>query len=150
MRLFIDGDAFPNLLKPIVLRSIQRLQIPTTVIANKRVSIGNTKELEYVIVDQGADEADHEIVERCQSGDLVITADIPLADRVIAKGAHAIDHRGELYSTENIKQYLAIRNLMESIRESGEMTKGPKAFGSKDAHAFANQFNAFLAKHYRS
>ena len=150
MRLFIDGDAFPNLLKPIVLRSIQRLQIPTTVMANKRVSIGNTKELEYVIVDQGADEADHEIVERCQSGDLVITADIPLADRVIAKGAHAIDHRGELYSTENIKQYLAIRNLMESIRESGEMTKGPKAFGSKDAHAFANQFNAFLAKHYRS
>ncbi len=150
MRLFIDGDAFPNLLKPIILRSIQRLQIPTTVIANKRVSIGNTKEIEYVIVDQGADEADHEIVERCQSGDLVITADIPLADRVIAKGAHAIDHRGELYSTENIKQYLAIRNLMESIRESGEMTKGPKAFGSKDAHAFANQFNAFLAKHYRS
>ncbi len=150
MRLFIDGDAFPNLLKPIILRSIQRLQIPTTVIANKRVSIGNTKEIEYVIVDQGADEADHEIVERCQSGDLVITADIPLADRVIAKGAHAIDHRGELYSTENIKQYLAIRNLMESIRESGEMTKGPKAFGSKDAHAFANQFNAFLTKHYRS
>jgi len=150
VRLFIDGDAFPNLLKPIVLRSIQRLQIPTMVIANKRVSIGNTKEIEYVIVDQGADEADHEIVERCQSGDLVITADIPLADRVIAKGAHAIDHRGELYSTENIKQYLAIRNLMESIRESGEMTKGPKAFGSKDAHAFANQFNAFLAKHYRS
>ncbi len=150
MRLFIDGDAFPNLLKPIILRSIQRLQIPTTVIANKRVSIGNTKEIEYVIVNQGADEADHEIVERCQSGDLVITADIPLADRVIAKGAHAIDHRGELYSTENIKQYLAIRNLMESIRESGEMTKGPKAFGSKDAHAFANQFNAFLAKHYRS
>ncbi len=150
MRLFIDGDAFPNLLKPIVLRSIQRLQIPTTVIANKRVSIGQADEIEYVVVDQGADVADHEIVERCQSGDLVITADIPLADRVIAKGAHAIDHRGELYTTENIKQYLAIRNLMESIRESGEMTKGPKAFGSKDAHAFANQFNAFLAKHYRS
>ncbi len=147
MRLFIDGDAFPNLLKPIVLRSIQRLQIPTTVVANKRVSIGDAKEIEYIIVDQGTDEADHEIVERCLSGDLVITADIPLADRIIAKGAHAIDHRGELYTTENIKQYLAIRNLMESIRESGEMTKGPKAFGSKDAHAFANQFNAFLAKH---
>ncbi len=149
MRLFIDGDAFPNLLKPIVLRSIQRLQIPTTVIANKRVSIGQADEIEYVVVDQGADVADHEIVECCQSGDLIITADIPLADRVIAKGAHAIDHRGELYTTENIKQYLAIRNLMESIRESGEMTKGPKAFGNKDAHAFANQFNAFLAKHYR-
>jgi len=149
VKLFIDGDAFPNLLKPIVLRSIQRLHIPTTVIANKRVSIGDAKEIEYIIVDQGADEADHQIVARCESGDLVITADIPLADRVISKDAHAIDHRGELYTKENIKQYLAIRNLMESIRESGEMTRGPKAFDSKDAHAFANQFNAFLSKHFK-
>jgi uncharacterized protein YaiI (UPF0178 family) len=98
-------------------------------------------------VDQGADEADHHIVERCTEGDLVITADIPLADRIISKNAHAIDHRGELYSVDNIKQYLAMRNLMESIRESGEMTGGPKAFGTKDAHAFANQLNAFLTKY---
>ena len=111
-----------------------------------KITIGTSKHIEYIIVDQGADEADHHIVEMCQAGDLVITADIPLADRIITKEAHAIDHRGELYSTENIKQYLATRNLMESIRESGEMTKGPKAFGTKDAHAFANQFNAFLAK----
>jgi len=144
--LFIDGDAFPNLLKPIVLRSIERLGVPTKVIANKKITIGASKHIEYIIVDQGADEADHHIVEMCQAGDLVITADIPLADRIITKEAHAIDHRGELYSAENIKQYLAMRNLMESIRESGEMTKGPKAFGTKDAHAFANQFNAFLAK----
>jgi uncharacterized protein YaiI (UPF0178 family) len=78
--------------------------------------------------------------------DLVITADIPLADRVISKNAHAIDHRGELYSKDNIKQYLAMRNLMDKIRESGEITKGPKPFSSKDAHNFANQFNSFLAK----
>jgi uncharacterized protein YaiI (UPF0178 family) len=146
--LFIDGDAFPNLLKPIVFRSIERLSIPTKVIANKKITIGNSKHIEYIIVDQGADEADHYIVELCKKDDLVITADIPLADRIISKQAHAIDHRGELYSTENIKQYLAMRNLMESIRESGEMTSGPKAFGQKDAHAFANQFNAFLAKYY--
>jgi uncharacterized protein YaiI (UPF0178 family) len=146
--LFIDGDAFPNLLKPIVLRSIERLQIPTKVIANKKIHIGRSSYIDYIIVDQGADEADHRIVEMCQPGDLVITADIPLADRIITQEAHAIDHRGELYSTENIKQYLAMRNLMESIRESGEMTKGPKAFGTKDAHAFANQFNAFLAKYF--
>ena len=146
MTLFIDGDAFPNLLKPIVLRSIERLGVPTKVIANKKITIGASKHIEYIIVDQGADEADHHIVEMCQAGDLVITADISLADRIITKEAHAIDHRGELYSTENIKQYLAMRNLMESIRESGEMTKGPKAFGTKDTHAFANQFNAFLAK----
>ncbi len=147
MTLFIDGDAFPNLLKPIVLRSIERLSLPTKVIANKKITIGKSKHIEYIIVDQGADEADHRIVELCEEGDLVITADIPLADRIITKNAHAIDHRGELYSRENIKQYLAMRDLMESIRESGEMTGGPKAFGQKDAHAFANQFNAFLAKH---
>lgn len=146
MTLFIDGDAFPNLLKPIVLRSIERLSLPTKVIANKKIHIGKSKYIEYIIVDQGADEADHFIVELCKENDLVITADIPLADRIIAKNAHAIDHRGELYSVDNIKQYLAMRNLMESIRESGEMTGGPKPFGQKDAHAFANQFNAFLAK----
>ena len=148
MTLFIDGDAFPNLLKPIVLRSIERLSLPTKVIANKKIHIGKSKYIEYIVVAQGADEADHHIVELCAEGDLVITADIPLADRIISKNAHAIDHRGELYSVDNIKQYLAMRNLMESIRESGEMTGGPKAFGQKDAHAFANQLNAFLTKHY--
>jgi len=146
MILFIDGDAFPNLLKPIVLRSIERLKIATKVVANKKINIGKSSYIEYIIVPQGADEADHLIVSLCKKGDLVITADIPLADRIISKEAHAIDHRGELYSKDNIKQYLAMRNLMESIRESGEMTKGPKAFGQKDAHAFANQFNAFLSK----
>jgi len=149
MRLFIDGDAFPNLLKPIILRSIERLSISTKVIANKKIHLGTSKHIEYIIVDQGADEADNHIVELCDVGDLIITADIPLADRIISKHAHAIDHRGELYSVDNIKQYLAMRNLMESIRESGEMTSGPKAFGQKDAHAFANQLNAFLAKHYK-
>jgi len=146
IKLLIDGDAFPNLLKPIVLRSIKRLSIPTKVVANKKINIGKSKHIEYIVVAQGADEADHHIVELCSEGDLVITADIPLADRIISIGAHAIDHRGELYSTENIKQYLAMRNLMESIRESGEMTGGPKPFGTKDAHSFANQFNAFLSK----
>jgi uncharacterized protein YaiI (UPF0178 family) len=150
MKLFIDGDAFPNLLKPIVLRSIERLAIPTKVIANKKIHIGNSKHIEYIVVDLGADEADHHIVELCKAGDLVITADIPLADRIISKNAHAIDHRGELYNVNNIKQYLAMRNLMESIRESGEMTSGPKAFGNKDAHAFANQLNSFLAKYIPS
>jgi len=149
MTLFIDGDAFPNLLKPIVLRSIERLGLSTKVIANKKINIGHSKHIEYIIVDQGADEADHHIVKLCSKGDLVITADIPLADRIISKSAHAIDHRGELYSIDNIKQYLAMRNLMESIRESGEVTSGPKAFGEKDAHAFANQLNAFLTKYLK-
>jgi len=146
LKLFVDADAFPNLLKPILLRSIERLRIETYVVSNKKVSIGKSSYVQYIIVDAGADEADHKIVEMVEAGDLVITADIPLADRVITKEAHAIDHRGELYSVNNIKQYLAMRNLMDKIRESGEMTKGPKPFGAKDAHLFANQLNSFLSR----
>jgi len=149
MRLYIDGDAFPNLLKPIVLRSIERLKIPTQVVANKKISIGKSSFITYIVVNQGADVADDYIASQCREHDLVITADIPLADRIITKDAHAIDHRGTLYNKENMKHALAMRNLMESIRESGEMTKGPAAFTPKDAHAFANQLNAFLAKHFR-
>ncbi len=149
MTLFIDGDAFPNLLKPIVTKAIERLKIKTYVIANKKIKVGKSQHIEYLIVEQGADEADHRIVEMVVEGDLVITADIPLADRVISKDAHAIDHRGELYSVENIKQYLTMRNFMQEMRDAGEMTGGPKAFGEKDAREFANQFNAFLGKRFR-
>ncbi len=147
MRIFVDGDAFPNLLKPIIFRSIERLNLETFVVSNKHITIGKSKLITYIVVEQGADEADNHIVELVKEGDLVITADIPLADRVITKDAHAIDHRGELYSVDNIKQYLAIRNLMEKIRESGEMTKGPKPFDQKDAHQFANQLHKFLTKY---
>jgi uncharacterized protein YaiI (UPF0178 family) len=148
--LFIDADAFPNLLKPIILRAIERLKIETYVIANKKINIGKSLHVSYIIVDQGADEADKKIVDMAKEGDLIITADIPLADKIISKNAHAIDHRGELYSVDNIKQYLAMRDLMEKIRESGEITKGPKPFGEKDAHKFANQLNSFLSKHYET
>jgi len=145
-KIFVDGDAFPNLLKPILLKQIERLKIETVVVANKKVSIGKSRFVSYLVVEAGADEADDKIVEQLREKDLVITADIPLADRVITKNAHAIDHRGELYSVDNIKQYLAMRNLMDKIRESGEITKGPKPFGVKDAEMFANQLNAFLSK----
>ncbi len=145
-KIYVDGDAFPNLLKPILLKQIERLGIETIAVANKKISLGKSKYVLYMIVEAGADEADHKIVEMVEEGDLVITADIPLADRIISQNAHAIDHRGELYSADNIKQYLAMRNLMEKIRESGEMTKGPKAFGIKDAASFANQLNAFLGR----
>ena len=87
------------------------------------------------------------IVKLLEKDDLVITADIPLADRIITKNGHAIDHRGELYTSENVKQYLAMRDLMQSIRDSGEITKGPKPFGQKDSQSFANQFNKFLQNH---
>ena len=142
--LYIDGDALPNILKPILLRAIEKQAIPTYVVSNKRITIGSSKHITYIIVDAGADEADHRIVDMVKEGDLVITADIPLADRVIAKNAYAIDHRGELFDEDNIKHYLAVRNLMQEIRDSGEITKGPAPFSQKDAGSFANQLNKFF------
>ncbi len=150
MRLFIDGDAFPNLLKPIILRAIEKQKLDTIVIANKKINIGNSNHIQYIIVDLGADEADNKIVEMLEKNDLVITADIPLANRTIEKNAHAIDHRGAMYTQDNIKQYLAIRNLMQEIRDSGEITKGPAVFSQKDAQQFANSLNSFLQKYNKN
>lgn len=150
MKLFIDGDAFPNLLKPIILRAIEKQKIDTIVIANKKINIGTSNYIKYIIVDTKQDEADDKIVEMLEASDLVITADIPLADRTIEKNAHAIDHRGAMYTKDNIKEYLAIRNLMQEIRDSGEITKGPAPFSQKDAQQFANSFNAFLQKHNKN
>ncbi len=146
MKLYLDGDAFPNLLKPILFRAIERLSLKTFVISNKRINIGESKNIEYIIVSAGADEADNRIVEMVEDGDLVITADIPLADRVISKNAHAINHRGGLYTIENIKDYLSMRNLMQDIRDFGGPTKGPAPFSKKDVRDFTNQFNNFLTK----
>lgn len=144
MKLYIDGDAFPNMLKPIVLKAIEKRGIETLVFANKKINIGKSSHIKYFVVEQGADEADNKIVDEVEKGDLVITADIPLADRVIQKEAHAIDHRGTPYTEDNIKEYLAYRNLMEELRSAGEITKGPAPFNQKDVQKFANSFNAHL------
>lgn len=144
MTLYIDGDAFPNLLKPIVLKAINRLFISTVVVANKKISIGQSSYINYIIVETKEDEADDKIVKMLKADDLVITADIPLANRVLEKNAHAIDHRGTQYTHDNIKDYLAMRNLMQEIRDSGEITKGPASFTTKDAQKFANTLNNFL------
>lgn len=149
MTLYVDGDAFPNLLKPILFKAIDRLALKTVVISNKKIDIGKSSLINYIIVELGADEADNKIVELVQESDLVITADIPLANRVIDKKAHAIDHRGELFTQDNIKEYLAMRNLMQELRDSGEITKGPKPFSKNDVQKFANQLNMFLQKYCR-
>lgn len=146
MILYLDGDAFPNTLKNILFRAVERLSIPTFVVSNKRINIGESKNITYIVVGSGPDEADDRIVEMIKEGDLVITGDIPLADRVISKKAHAINHRGELYTTVNIKNRLAMRNLMQEMRDAGMPTKGPAPFNQKDAHEFANQLNKFLTR----
>jgi uncharacterized protein len=144
--LYIDGDALPNRLKPILFRAIERLEQSTFIVSNKRISIGESKHITSLIVSSGADEADHRIVEMVKKGDMVVTADIPLADRVITKEAHAINHHGKLFTTDNIKHHLAMRNLMQEIRDNGGMTKGVEPFNQKNAHEFANKLNHFFAK----
>ncbi|RXJ56219.1 YaiI/YqxD family protein [Candidatus Marinarcus aquaticus] len=147
MKLYVDGDAFPNLLKPILFRAIEKKGLETLVFSNKRINIGQSSLIEYRLVELGADEADNKIVDEVQAGDLVITADIPLADRVIAKQAHALDHRGVMFTVDNIKERLAVRDLMQNIRDMGEMTRGPAPFSQKDSALFANALNAFLQKY---
>jgi uncharacterized protein len=142
--VYIDGDAFPRRLNKILFAIIERLELSTFVISNKCINIGESKNINYIIVDAGADEADDRIVEMVKEGDLVITADIPLADRILTKKAHAIDQRGGIFTEDNIKEYLAMRNLMQSMRDNGQRTKGPKPFNEKDAHKFANQLNKFF------
>jgi uncharacterized protein len=144
MTLYIDGDAFPNMLKPIIFRAIKRCSLSTIVISNKRINIGESEYIKYIIAASGPDEADNLIVEMVKEGDLVISSDIPLADRVVTKKAYVIDHSGKLFDEENVKQALAIRDLMQSIRETGEITKGQGPFSQKNVQLFANQLNQFL------
>jgi uncharacterized protein YaiI (UPF0178 family) len=147
--IYVDGDAFPNPLKRILLAAIYRLELATVVISNKPISIGPSPHITYIIVSAGADQADDRIVELVSEDDLVITADIPLADRVITKKAFVIDHRGGVLTERNIKNSLSMRNFMQSLRDSGETTKGPDPFGPKDVQGFANQLNSFLTKRFR-
>lgn len=148
--LYIDADAFPNLLKSILNKAIERVALTTYVISNSRIHIGYSEHFRYIIAADGPDEADNKIVELVQKGDLVITSDIPLADRVISKNAYVINHSGKFFDENNIKDALAIRNLMQSIRDSGEITKGQTPFNKKDVQQFANQLNIFLNRQLKN
>ncbi len=146
MKLWIDGDALPNRLKGILRRAIQRKHIDTCVVSNKVISLGKPHPLiEYIVVEAGPDVADDYIADGVQQGDLVITADIPLADRAISKGAQALDHRGKMFTEANVKRSLAMRNLMEDLQNMEEnIRRGPAPYSEKDARLFANHFSAFL------
>lgn len=146
MKILIDADAFPNALKEVLLRAVLKRQIVTVFIANKKISVPNEPYISMEIVPQGPDEADHRIAELCEEGDLVITADIPLADRIVSKGAVGLDPRGSIYDENNIKHLLAMRNLMEELRNNGEITGGPSAIGEKTVRAFADGLNKILSK----
>ncbi|OPY84589.1 MAG: hypothetical protein A4E71_02601 [Smithella sp. PtaU1.Bin162] len=146
MRIFIDADAFPNVIKDILMRAAVRLNVPLVFVANKPVRIDDAAHISLILVPAGPDVADNRIARLAEPGDLVITADIPLADRVVAKGAFALNPRGKLYTEDNIKDSLAMRGLMNELRDGGMITGGPATFSKKDRQAFANQLDSFLVR----
>lgn len=146
MKILVDADAFPNALKEVLMRAVLKRHITTIFVANKNISIPNVPFVSMQVVEQGPDEADHRIAELCESCDLVITADIPLADRIVTIGAVGLDPRGTIYDENNIKHLLAMRNLMEELRNSGEITGGPAAIGAKTVREFADGLNKILSK----
>lgn len=146
MKILVDADAFPNALKEILLRAVLKRELTTVFIANKKISVPNEPYISMEVVALGPDEADHRIAEMCEAGDVVITADIPLADRIVSKGAVGLDPRGKIYDENNIKQLLAMRNLMEELRNNGEITGGPSAIGAKTVREFADGLNTLLTK----
>ena len=146
MQIFIDADAFPNVIRDILIKASLRLNIPLIFVANKPLRLENLSHLTLIVVPGGPDVADDEIARLVQPGDLVITADIPLADRVVAKNAFAMNPRGTLYTEHNIKDRLAMRDLLSDLRDVNQITGGPAAFGKKDRQAFANQLDSFLVR----
>jgi len=150
MHIWVDADACPKVIKEILYRAVDRTGIAMTMVANKAQLIPKSSLIDMIVVAAGADVADAEIVARMQSGDLVITADIPLAADVIGKCGFALNPRGTFYTESNVKQYLSMRNFMDELRGSGVMTGGPAAFHHNDRMAFANQLDSFLTKHLKS
>ena len=150
MIIWIDADACPRGIKDIIIKAALRLQVETVLVANQRLTVPADALIRSVRVDKGLDVADQYIVEQCSPEDVVITADIPLADKVVSKGALAINPRGELYTHESIREKLSIRNFMTEMRDAGEVTGGPKPFSDKDKHKFAAGFDKIMTKKKRA
>ena len=146
MKIWIDADACPKIIKEHVFKISGRQNIQVTLVANSNMWIPQSPLIDLVQVNQGADVADFYIAEHAAKEDLVITADIPLADLIVKKGALAINPRGEVYTEENISERLSVRNFMQELRDSGLETGGPAPFDAKDKSAFANSLNRILSQ----
>ncbi|GAB2879301.1 YaiI/YqxD family protein [Uliginosibacterium flavum] len=145
-RLWVDADASPVVVKEIIFRAATRKQMETILVANQMLRVPASPHIRAVQVPAGFDVADNYIVAQVRVGDLVVTADIPLAAAVIERGASALNPRGELYTVANIRESLSMRDFMESLRSSGVQTGGPAAFSQADRQAFANQLDRLLAR----
>jgi uncharacterized protein YaiI (UPF0178 family) len=146
MKIWVDADACPRVIKEILFRASQRLQVPVCLVANKKLSKHETGMIESIVVEDGFDVADDYIAEHATPDDLIITADIPLAARIVAKGGIALDPRGELYTEENIGERLSIRDLMMELRDGGFVQGGPAAFNLADRNRFASSLDRLLTQ----
>ncbi len=145
-RIWVDADACPKVIKDILFRAAERVGIPLILVANQPIPVPGSRFIRSVQVGAGFDVADNYIVQHARPGDLVITADIPLAAEVVAADCVALNPRGDLYTEENIRQRLNMRDFMDTLRGSGVATGGPAAFNQSDRQAFANQLDRLLAQ----
>ena len=150
MKIWVDADACPVVIKDILFRAAERKKIEMTLVANQSIQIPKSSYIKFLRVSAGFDVADNEIVKRANTNDLVITSDIPLAAEVIEKGAHALSPRGELYTVDNIKARLTMRDFMETMRSSGIQTGGPAALSQSDRKSFADQLDKLLNKYQQT
>ena len=146
MDIWVDADACPFVIKEILYKAADRTGTLTTLVANKYLRVPKSRFIKFLIVGSGFDVADNEIVKQMKSGDLVITADIPLASQVINKGGLALNPRGELYTEDNIGERLSVRDFMDSLRSSGIETGGPPPMSQKERQLFANNLNSVLVR----
>ena len=146
MQIWVDADACPKVIKEILFRAAERVRVPLTLVANRPLRIPRSPYIKILQVPTGLDVADNRIVEQVQPDDLVVTADIPLAAAVIEKGGHALDPRGELYTENNVRERLALRDFMDELRGAGLVTGGPAEFRQSDRKAFANELDRLLSK----
>jgi len=145
-QIWVDADACPKVIKEILFRAADRVGVTLTLVANQPLQVPRSRYIRSVKVAAGFDVADNHIVQQAKAGELVITADIPLAAEVIAKGCQALNPRGDLYTEENIRQRLNMRDFMDTLRSSGVDTGGPASFSQADRRAFANQLDRLLAR----
>jgi uncharacterized protein len=144
MQIWVDADACPGEVKELLFRVAKRTKTKATLVANQPMRTPRSEFIDSLLVPGGMNVADRRIVELVQSGDLVVTADIPLAAAVVAKGGQALDPRGELYTEANVGERLAVRNLFDELRGAGQITGGPANFNAKNRQAFANQLDRWL------
>lgn len=146
MKVWIDADACPKIIKEFIFKAAFRHQVPVVLVANSSMFIPPSPLISLQIVGKSLDEADRYILEHATSGDLVVSADIPLVAALVSKGVLAINPRGEVYTEENAQEALAVRNLMQELRDGGLVQGGPSALGPKDLTLFANSFEKEMTK----